>query len=136
MPRMMMLALLRIQGRQMASVMNYVFLLLDENNYNLKPMIESEVFSILKHWKNEVDDALREGMTTKEFAAYLIFDAIKSKLGSGNHHVYRGILSVNGKTLSEQATKTIKLLLKMGLVDQDKVNVLLSDVKEAVSQTG
>ena len=136
MPRMMMLALLRIQGRQMASVMNCVFLLLDENNYSLKSMIENEVFSILKHWKNEVDDALREGMTTKEFAAYLIFDALKSRLSSGSHHVYRGVLSVNGNTLSQQALKTVNLLLSMNLVHPDKADVLLSDIRIAVSQAG
>lgn len=136
MPRMMMLALLRVQGRQMSSVMNQVFLLLDENNYSLKPMIEQEVFSILKHWRNEVDDAMREGMTKKEFAAYLIFDALKSRLSSGSHHVYKGVLSVNGKTLSQQALKTVKLLLQMNLVHPDKAGVLLEDIQEAVSKSG
>jgi hypothetical protein len=136
MPRMLMLAILKLYGANAAAVMNEVFFLLDANKYHCKQLIESECFRILKQWKKEISDALAEGMTTKEFAAYLMFDAISAELASGSHHVYRGVLSSNGTILLQDAMNTIKQLLSMGLVDASKITLLTDEITNLVKEAG
>jgi len=133
---MLMLAIMRAKGKQMAAVMNQVFLLLDANKYAMRHAIESECFELMRHWNNEVKDAMAEGMTAREFAAYLIFDAIKVELLSGEHHAYRGVLSASGNMIAADATRTIALLKAMNLVHPDKVTELAETISDCIQKGG
>lgn len=136
MNRFLMQARLLIISRHLPPVMNEVFMLLDQHDYTLKNIIENECFRILRHWNQEVSEAKTAGVSFGDFALFLVFDALKMELSSGDHHIYRGLLGTRGPLFQANVSKTIKLMLERGLCDKDEATKLASEIRKAVSEAG
>lgn len=136
MNRFLIQARLLMISRNLPPVMNEVFMLLDQHDYKLKSIIENECFWILRHWAQEVADAQAEGLSYADFALFLVFDAIKVELSSGDHHVYRGLLGARGPLLQEAISKTIKLMLDRGLCDKSRALELTAEIRAVTASAG
>lgn len=92
--------------------------------------IEPKVLALVKDAEKTVYSIRIDRMKPDQLALLLITNVIGQEVGSGTHHIYRGVLSMIGKDMQNLWNITQRAMLERGYCDQaeaDKDNAWLRE---------
>ena len=83
--------------------------------------IKSKAIEQAKDKEKTIYSIKNEGLTPQILAHILITNAIQALLGSGQYHIYRGILNTVGKAMVESWDNSVNQMEKLGRYGPEEV---------------
>lgn len=100
-------------------------------------IIESELFG---HIRSKPDSIVRSVRIDHEpatkVALSLIATIAKMKLSSGNHHTYRGVLSMTGSDIQRTWSAALKRMVDAGYIEPDFAADMDAELKARIGSVG
>lgn len=86
--------------------------------------------------KDVVDGIVKNGRNPAEIALTALWNVSNQAVSSGHYHVYRGILSDQGKGYLYVYTKTVDVLLEKGFIDKNEAENNRKSIQENIKSVG
>lgn len=98
--------------------------------------IEPAVFALIKNAERTVHSIRIDGKKPDELAIILITNVIFEHLRSGNHHIYRGALSLNGSELMNLWNRTQAAAIERGYSTAEEARSRTQQLLEQIQSVG
>lgn len=99
----------------------------------LKPLVAE---AVRKNDKLVCSKILREGILPRDVVLTLIANIALNKLGSGEYHTHRGILSMTGNSYRVIFSSIVSLQKMLGTITEEERDIALSNMTIAVAEAG
>ena len=99
--------------------------------------IESELFGHIRRQPDSIVRSVRiDHEPATKVALSLIATIAKMKLSSGNHHTYRGVLSITGTDIQRTWDAALKRMVDEGYMEPDFASDMDAELKARISSVG
>ena len=98
--------------------------------------IEKQALSIVGNAKNTAYSMRVGRMHPEQIALVCITNVLESHIGSGQYHIYRGVLNPAGNELRRALNKANELLVKGGYMTQSEIQDLNGELDAQIKRAG
>jgi hypothetical protein len=86
--------------------------------------------------ENTIHSISRDGWKPRDLALLIISKTANAALITGNHHIYRGVLSNKGNGYLTIFSKAVRELVESGFFTQEEAERDLKDIREEIKSLG
>ena len=99
----------------------------------LKPAVAAAIRKNDKHVSSKI---LRDGMLPRDVVLTSAANLALAALGSGQNHIHRGMLSMNGKSYRAIFSSIVSFQKLIGIISEEERNTALLNMADAVAEAG
>ena len=108
----------------------------DSNDFLVSKEFVSECLRVASDSDKAKYSIRVDGMKPEQVALIIIRNVANTKLIYGDHHVYRGVLSIAGREYKRVFYGAVRLYAQLGFGTKDEAMRELSDINKAISEVG